>query len=281
MRDGPRDASLGAIVRRLIVSGHVPSPRSRTCCSCRRTSGRVLNAVAHDAVDDPRPDQRTGYRDDHPRDDARPLREAAKANHGQPCPSRWRSNECKHDGELGYFLRVRGGPPCSGYAHHGQRKQGTCHQYGPRAPLGPRTQGHGHDDQPGVQHHQPPWQLRVLGKMPNHACHEPQSGTGDFVRRVSDPPVLDPRGSHRAVDLLSSSPESPSHPAGEGGTLAAEFIVKQPHGDTMVLDSVAGHRKTLDALTTYLSSDAQTIEIPSTGTCHLCPDWQPCARSAW
>jgi len=41
--DGPRGASLRSIVRR--QSGHVPSRRSRTCCNCRRTSGRVQRAL--------------------------------------------------------------------------------------------------------------------------------------------------------------------------------------------------------------------------------------------
>lgn len=45
------------------------------------------------------------------------------------------------------------------------------------------------------------------------------------------------------------------------------------NGDTMVLDSVVGHRKTFEALMAFLSSGDEVIELAAAGTCHLCPDW--------
>jgi len=55
------------------------------------------------------------------------------------------------------------------------------------------------------------------------------------------------------------------------------FILLQEHdgkrtGDTMVLDSVAGHRKTFEALKAFLASEDAVIEIAGEGPCHLCPD---------
>jgi hypothetical protein len=45
------------------------------------------------------------------------------------------------------------------------------------------------------------------------------------------------------------------------------------NGDTMILDSVAGHRKTAEMLTGFLASAETSIEISAAGPCHLCPDW--------
>ena len=56
------------------------------------------------------------------------------------------------------------------------------------------------------------------------------------------------------------------------------FIVIQGQprsGDTMVIDSAAGHRQTFDTLTAFLASPAPMIEIAAAGRCHLCPDWPP------
>lgn len=54
------------------------------------------------------------------------------------------------------------------------------------------------------------------------------------------------------------------------------FIVIQGqprNGDTMVLDSAAGHQKTFDTLAAFLTSPAPSIEIAAAGRCHLCPDY--------
>lgn len=45
------------------------------------------------------------------------------------------------------------------------------------------------------------------------------------------------------------------------------------NGDTMVLDSVAGHRDTFQKLAGFLASSDQATDIGATGPCHLCPDW--------
>ena len=45
------------------------------------------------------------------------------------------------------------------------------------------------------------------------------------------------------------------------------------NGDTMVLDSVAGHQKTFDLLAVFLASADKAVEISAAGPCHLCPDW--------
>ncbi len=56
------------------------------------------------------------------------------------------------------------------------------------------------------------------------------------------------------------------------------FILIQEHegkrvGDTMVLDSVAGHRRTYEALAGFLASSRASHEIAATpGRCHLCPE---------
>jgi hypothetical protein len=44
-------------------------------------------------------------------------------------------------------------------------------------------------------------------------------------------------------------------------------------GDTMLLDSAAGHRRTFEVLTAFLSSGDDSVEIAGAGPCHLCPDW--------
>ena len=49
--------------------------------------------------------------------------------------------------------------------------------------------------------------------------------------------------------------------------------VDKRNGDTMVLDSVAGHRKTFDGLTVFLASPERSIEIEASWQCHLCPEW--------
>jgi hypothetical protein len=49
--------------------------------------------------------------------------------------------------------------------------------------------------------------------------------------------------------------------------------VDKRNGDTMVLDSVAGHRKAFDGLTVFLASPERSIEIEASGQCHLCPEW--------
>jgi hypothetical protein len=49
------------------------------------------------------------------------------------------------------------------------------------------------------------------------------------------------------------------------------FIVLQDHGDPMVLDTVEGHRLTLQRLRTFLASDEDSVEIAAGGQCHLCP----------
>jgi hypothetical protein len=56
------------------------------------------------------------------------------------------------------------------------------------------------------------------------------------------------------------------------------FIVIQSrprNGDTMILDSAAGHRRTFDALAAFLASPERAIEVAAAGTCHLCPDYPP------
>jgi hypothetical protein len=56
------------------------------------------------------------------------------------------------------------------------------------------------------------------------------------------------------------------------------FIVIQGRprdGDTMILDSAAGHGRTFDALAAFLASSERAIEIAAAGTCHLCPDYSP------
>jgi hypothetical protein len=58
---------------------------------------------------------------------------------------------------------------------------------------------------------------------------------------------------------------------------AAVFILIQGEidkrgGDTMILDSVAGHRKTMAALSAFLDSTEPSIEIAAAGPCHMCPD---------
>jgi hypothetical protein len=44
-------------------------------------------------------------------------------------------------------------------------------------------------------------------------------------------------------------------------------------GDTTILDSVAGHRRTFDALAALLAGPNPSVEIAAAGRCHLCPDW--------
>jgi hypothetical protein len=56
------------------------------------------------------------------------------------------------------------------------------------------------------------------------------------------------------------------------------FIVLQQQegkraGDTMILDSVAGHRKTFETLTAFLASRDPALEIATAETCHPRPDW--------
>lgn len=56
------------------------------------------------------------------------------------------------------------------------------------------------------------------------------------------------------------------------------FIVIQGQprsGDTMVLDSAAGHQRTFDSLAAFLASPQASIEIAAAGTCHLCPTTRP------
>jgi hypothetical protein len=53
------------------------------------------------------------------------------------------------------------------------------------------------------------------------------------------------------------------------------FIVIQGqprHGDTMVLDSAAGHQKTFDTLAAFLAGTKPSIELATAGKCHLMPD---------
>jgi hypothetical protein len=50
------------------------------------------------------------------------------------------------------------------------------------------------------------------------------------------------------------------------------FIILQDAGDTMVLDSVRGHRATYDRLTAFLSSPQVSIEIEAGPRCPACPD---------
>jgi hypothetical protein len=60
------------------------------------------------------------------------------------------------------------------------------------------------------------------------------------------------------------------------------FIVIQGqprNGDTMVLDSAAGHQRTFDALAAFLASAKVAVEIAAAGTCHLCPDYPPLRAS--
>src|SRR5512133_602704 len=81
-------------------------------------------------------------------------------------------------------------------------------------------------------------------------------------------------GPQAAVPFLQGTGRGP------GGSLHSEpvFIVIQGDqgkrvGDTMVLDSTAGHGRTADALAAFLASQRQSIEIAAGGRCHLCPDW--------
>ncbi len=56
------------------------------------------------------------------------------------------------------------------------------------------------------------------------------------------------------------------------------FIVIQGrprNGDTMILDSAAGHGRTFDALAAFLAGPERVTEIAAAGTCHLCPDYPP------
>jgi hypothetical protein len=50
------------------------------------------------------------------------------------------------------------------------------------------------------------------------------------------------------------------------------FIVKQQPGDTMVIDSVAGHGRTADAIAAFVASGNLVEEINAAGICHFCPD---------
>lgn len=40
-------------------------------------------------------------------------------------------------------------------------------------------------------------------------------------------------------------------------------------------DSVAGHRRTLEALQRFLLSDDHSVELTPSGACSRCPDWEP------